>query len=147
MNRPARRLVILLVDDDPADVLLISDALQASGNWRDIRVAGDGDEAVDFLRQVGRFKNAPRPDVVLLDLNMPGKDGRQVLTEIKADQKLGSIPIVVLSTSGDPIDIANSYASLANAYVRKPWTLEEQTEVVQVIDEFFTRIASLPSAV
>ena len=147
MNRPARRLVILLVDDDPADVLLISDALQATGNGRDIRVAGDGDEAVDFLRQVGRFKNAPRPDVVLLDLNMPGKDGRQVLAEIKADQKLGSIPIVVLSTSGDPIDIANSYASLANAYVRKPGTLDERTEVVQVIDEFFARIASLPTAV
>ena len=147
MNRPTRRLVILLVDDDPADVLLISDALQGTGNWRDIRVAGNGDEAVDFLRQVGRFTKAPRPDVVLLDLNMPGKDGRQVLAEIKADQKLGSIPIVVLSTSGDPIDIANSYASLANAYVRKPSTLDERTEVVQVIDEFFARIASLPNAV
>jgi CheY-like chemotaxis protein len=77
---------------------------------------------------------------------MPGKDGRQVLGEIKADQQLGSIPIVVLSTSGDPIDIANSYASLANAYVRKPSTLDERTEVVQVIDEFFARIASLPTA-
>jgi CheY-like chemotaxis protein len=135
---------VLLVDDDPGDVLMIEEALQSIKAPRTVFVVNDGEEAVAFLRQTGQFAKAPRPDVVLLDLNMPRMDGRQVLAEIKADVKLCSIPIVVLTTSQSPADIMSSYSLHANAYVTKPMNLDELTEVIHKIDYFFARIAALP---
>jgi CheY-like chemotaxis protein len=140
----SRAISILLVDDDPGDVLMIEEALESIGSPREIHVAGDGEEAVAFLRRKGRYEEAPRPDVILLDLNMPRMDGRQVLAEIKADRQLRSIPVIVLTTSQAPADISSSYSLHANAYVTKPMNLDELTEVVQKIDHFFARIAALP---
>jgi CheY-like chemotaxis protein len=141
----ARPISVLLVDDDPGDVLMIEEALESIGAPRAVYVVNDGEEAVAFLRQTGQFRHAPRPDVVLLDLNMPRMDGRQVLAEVKADAKLRSIPIVVLTTSQSPADIMSSYALHANAYVTKPMNLDDLTEVVHKIDYLFARIAALPN--
>ena len=124
---------------------MIEEALESIGSPRKVFVVNDGEEAVAFLRQTGEFRDAPRPDVILLDLNMPRMDGRQVLAEIKSDVKLRSIPIVVLTTSQSPADIMSSYALHANAYVTKPMNLDDLTEVVHKIDYFFARIAALPS--
>jgi CheY-like chemotaxis protein len=139
-----RSISVLLVDDDPGDVLMIQEALKSIEAPRQVYVANDGEEAIAFLRQTGRYTKAPRPDVVLLDLNMPRMDGRQVLAEIKADALLRSIPIVVLTTSQSPADILSSYSLHANAYVTKPLNLDELTDVVHKIDYFFARIAALP---
>lgn len=144
MAMTARPISVLLVDDDPGDVLMIEEALESIGSPRTVFVVNDGEEAVAFLRQTGHFTKAPRPDVVLLDLNMPRMGGKQVLAEIKADLKLRSIPIVVLTTSQSPADILSSYALHANAYVTKPMNLDDLTEVVHKIDYFFARIAALP---
>lgn len=123
---------------------MIEEALESIGAPRSVFVVNDGEEAIAFLRQTGQFKKAPRPDVVLLDLNMPRMDGRQVLAEIKGDTLLRSIPIVVLTTSQSPADIMSSYSLHANAYVTKPMNLDELTDVVHKIDYFFARIAALP---
>jgi CheY-like chemotaxis protein len=140
----SRSISVLLVDDDPGDVLMIEEALESIGAPREIHVATDGEEAVAFLRRTGQYTKAPRPDVILLDLNMPRMDGRQVLAEVKADAQLRSIPIIVLTTSQAPADIVSSYALHANAYVTKPMNLDDLTEVVRKIDYFFVRIAALP---
>jgi CheY-like chemotaxis protein len=124
---------------------MIEEALVSTGSPRMVYVVNDGEEALAFLRQTGQFSQAPRPDVVLLDLNMPRMDGRQVLAEVKADAKLRSIPIVVLTTSQSPADIVSSYSLHANAYVTKPMNLDDLTEVVHKIDYFFARIAALPT--
>jgi CheY-like chemotaxis protein len=124
---------------------MIEEALVSTGSPRTVYVVNDGEEALAFLRQTGQFSQAPRPDVVLLDLNMPRMDGRQVLAEVKADAKLRSIPIVVLTTSQSPADIVSSYSLHANAYVTKPMNLDDLTEVVHKIDYFFARIAALPT--
>jgi CheY-like chemotaxis protein len=144
LNAPVRQLVVLIVDDDPGDVLLIQEALEGAGHARAIHVANDGLEAITFLRRTGEYADAPRPDVVLLDLNMPRKNGRQVLAEIKTDAQLRSIPIIVLTTSQDPADVLDSYALHANAYVTKPINLDGLTSAVAKIDEFFSRVAALP---
>jgi CheY-like chemotaxis protein len=123
---------------------MIEEALESIGSPRNVYVVNDGEEAIAFLRQTGEFTAAPRPDVVLLDLNMPRMDGRQVLAEIKTDALLRSIPIVVLTTSQSPADIVSSYSLHANAYVTKPMNLDDLTEVVHKIDYFFARIAALP---
>jgi chemotaxis family two-component system response regulator Rcp1 len=146
VNAAVRRLVVLVVDDDPGDVLLTREALEAASGAPTVHVATDGIEAVAFLRRTGRHVAAPRPDVVLLDLNMPGKNGRQVLAEVKSDPLLSSIPILVFSTSQDPDDIRAAYSLHANAYVTKPLNLDEFTAVVATMDEFFTRVATLPAA-
>jgi CheY-like chemotaxis protein len=140
----ARSISVLLVDDDPGDVLMIEEALETIGAPRNVYVVNDGEEAVAFLRKTGQFARAPRPDVVLLDLNMPRMDGRQVLAEVKGDDELRSIPIVVLTTSQSPADIVSSYSLHANAYVTKPLNLDELTEVIHKIDNFFSHVAALP---
>jgi CheY-like chemotaxis protein len=137
-------MAVLLVDDDPGDVLMIEEALESIGAPRNVHVVNDGEEAVAFLRRTGAFEDAPRPDVILLDLNMPRMDGRQVLAEIKNDPELRSIPIVVLTTSQAPSDILSSYSLHANAYVTKPMNLDGLTEVVRRIDHFYAKIAALP---
>jgi CheY-like chemotaxis protein len=144
MLTAARQFVVLIADDDPGDVLLITEALAVAGPDQAVHVVGDGRETVEFLRHEGRHAGAPRPDVVLLDLNMPGKNGRQVLAEIKADPDLASIPIVVFTTSQDPADINASYALHANAYVTKPINLDDFTAVVTAMDKFYIQVVALP---
>jgi CheY-like chemotaxis protein len=142
----SRPLIVLIADDDPGDVLLIEEALETTGTTVAVHVARDGQDAVEFLRRTGEFADAPRPDVVFLDLNMPRKDGRQVLAEIKSDPRLASIPILVFTTSQAPDDIRTAYALHANAYVTKPINLDDFTTVVARIEKFFTHIADLPTA-
>ncbi|MER5338170.1 response regulator [Micromonospora sp. NPDC049460] len=135
---------ILVVDDDPGDVLMIEEALADSDVDKVIDVVGDGQEAMEFLRQEGRHTEARRPDVILLDLNMPRMDGRQVLGAVKGDEDLRTIPIVVLTTSNADTDIVGSYTLQANAYVTKPIDLDDFNDVVRRIDEFFGRVVVLP---
>ncbi len=135
---------ILVVDDDPGDVLMIEEALEDSDVEKVIDVVNDGQEAMEFLRREGRHGDAQRPDVILLDLNMPRMDGRQVLGAVKQDEDLRSIPVVVLTTSNADTDIVGSYTLQANAYVTKPIDLDDFNDVVHRIDEFFGRVAVLP---
>ncbi|GAB3183484.1 response regulator receiver domain-containing protein [Micromonospora palomenae] len=135
---------ILVVDDDPGDVLMIEEALEDSEIEKVIDVVSDGQEAMEFLRREGRHTEARRPDVILLDLNMPRMDGRQVLGEVKQDEDLRTIPIVVLTTSNADTDIVGSYTLQANAYVTKPIDLDDFNDVVRRIDEFFGRVVVLP---
>jgi two-component system response regulator len=144
MMTAGRVMSVLLVDDDEGDLLMIQEALDSGTAAHEIHVVHDGQEALDFLRRQGRYADAPRPDLVLLDLNMPRMDGRQVLAAVKVDQELRKIPIVVLTTSRAPADIASSYDLHANAYVTKPMSLDELTAVVKGIDDFFGGIADLP---
>ncbi|MET8232138.1 MULTISPECIES: response regulator [unclassified Micromonospora] len=135
---------ILVVDDDPGDVLMIEEALADSDVEKVIDVVSDGEEAMEFLRAEGRHEQARRPDVILLDLNMPRMDGRQVLGAVKQDEDLRTIPIVVLTTSNADTDIVGSYTLQANAYVTKPIDLDDFNDVVRRIDEFFGRVVVLP---
>ncbi|MCF0096193.1 response regulator [Micromonospora sp. MH99] len=135
---------ILVVDDDPGDVLMIEEALADSDVEKVIDVVSDGEEAMEFLRAEGRHVQARRPDVILLDLNMPRMDGRQVLGAVKQDEDLRTIPIVVLTTSNADTDIVGSYTLQANAYVTKPIDLDDFNDVVRRIDEFFGRVVVLP---
>jgi CheY-like chemotaxis protein len=138
---------ILVVDDDPGDVLMIEEALADSDVDKIIDVVSDGEEAMEFLRAEGRHQDARRPDVILLDLNMPRMDGRQVLGAVKQDEDLRTIPIVVLTTSNADTDIVGSYTLQANAYVTKPIDLDDFNDVVRRIDEFFGRVVVLPKRV
>ncbi|MEV0729852.1 MULTISPECIES: response regulator [Polymorphospora] len=144
VEAPATPVRILVVDDDAGDVLMIEEALADSGIDKTIDIVGDGEEAMEFLRREGRHHDAQRPDMILLDLNMPRMDGRQVLTQVKSDESLRTIPIVVLTTSSADNDILGSYTLQANAYVTKPIDLDEFNEVVRHIDQFFGRIVVLP---
>ncbi|MFI2713648.1 response regulator [Micromonospora sp. NPDC018662] len=145
MGQPSSSPVrILVVDDDPGDVLMIEEALEESDVEKVIDVVADGEEAMEFLRREGRHTEAQRPDVILLDLNMPRMDGRQVLGEVKRDENLRSIPIVVLTTSNADTDVVSSYTLQANAYVTKPIDLDDFNDVVRRIDEFFGRVVVLP---
>ncbi|MEU5937043.1 response regulator [Micromonospora sp. NPDC047187] len=138
---------ILVVDDDPGDVLMIEEALADSDVEKVIDVVSDGEEAMEFLRAEGRHEQARRPDVILLDLNMPRMDGRQVLGAVKQDEDLRTIPIVVLTTSNADTDIVGSYTLQANAYVTKPIDLDDFNDVVRRIDEFFGRVVVLPKRI
>jgi chemotaxis family two-component system response regulator Rcp1 len=135
---------VLLVDDNPADVGLAQEALAGGRHQSHISNVPDGEEAVAFLRCVGRYADAVRPDLVILDLNLPRKDGRAVLAEAKADPNLRTIPIVVFSTSRSMLDIARSYELGANCYVSKPGNLNEYFLVLQSIEEYWFGCASLP---
>ncbi|MEV4765734.1 response regulator [Micromonospora chokoriensis] len=143
----AQPVRILVVDDDPGDVLMIEEALADSDVDKVIDVVSDGEEAMEFLRAEGRHQQARRPDVILLDLNMPRMDGRQVLGAVKQDEDLRTIPIVVLTTSNADTDIVGSYTLQANAYVTKPIDLDDFNDVVRRIDEFFGRVVVLPKRV
>jgi chemotaxis family two-component system response regulator Rcp1 len=135
---------ILLVEDNPADVRLTIEALREGRVRNTLHFASDGVEAIDFLRRRGKFTVAPRPDLILLDLNLPRKDGREVLAEIKGDPDLKRIPVVVLTTSSAETDILKSYALHANCYISKPVDLERFVTVVKSIDDFWFTIVKLP---
>lgn len=135
---------ILLVEDDPGDVLMTREAFAHHKISNALHVASDGVEALEFLNRTGRFGDAPRPGLILLDLNLPRKDGRELLGEIKQDPDLRTIPVVVLTTSEAEEDIVRSYDLHANAYVTKPVDFEKFVEVVRKIDDFWVTVVKLP---
>jgi len=139
-----RPIEILLVEDNPGDVRLAKEALEDSPVRNHVSVAADGEVALRFLRREKEFANAPRPDLILLDLKLPKKDGFEVLAEIKADRKLRAIPVVVLTTSDAPEDVHKAYDLQANAYVTKPHDLDEFFNVVTCIQDFCVNVAKLP---
>jgi CheY-like chemotaxis protein len=144
--RPAGRPIeVLLVEDDPGDVLLIREAFEFNKVHNNLNVVSDGEQALGFLRREGEYAGAARPDLVLLDLNLPRKDGREVLAEVKQDPDLRTIPIVVLTTSEAEEDVLKSYQLHANAYVTKPVDFERFVSIVRQIDDFFVSVVRLPT--
>jgi chemotaxis family two-component system response regulator Rcp1 len=144
-SQPHRAVEILLVEDNPADVELTREALQENKIRNNLNVVNDGEAAMGYVRGEPPFENALRPDLILLDLNLPRKDGREVLAELKADDELRLIPVVILTTSKAEEDILRSYRLQANCYVTKPVKLNEFLEVVKSIDHFWLSIVNLPS--
>lgn len=139
-----RIIEILLVEDNPADVRLTREAFKEGHINNRLTVAKDGVEALDYLKRRGQFAGAPRPDMILLDLNLPKKDGREVLAEIKVDERLCGIPVVVLSTSQSEDDVRSSYDLHANCYISKPVDLDHFISVVHSIEKFWLEVAQLP---
>jgi two-component system, chemotaxis family, response regulator Rcp1 len=148
MNTPSqlKHIEILLVEDSPVDVLIAREALSEAKLYNTIHVAEDGVEAMDFLYKRGKFASASSPDLILLDLNLPRKNGREVLAEIKADEQLKSIPVVVLTTSSAEEDILKSYNLHANCYVVKPVEFDSFVKAVQSIQHFWFSVVTLPPA-
>ncbi|MEO0073914.1 MAG: response regulator [candidate division WOR-3 bacterium] len=141
-----RPVEILLVEDNPGDVRLTQEALREAKVRNNLNVVGDGEEAIEFLRRRNRWADAARPDIILLDLNLPKKDGRAVLAEIKADAELRRIPVVVLTTSKAEEDVLRSYDLHANCYVTKPLDFEQFINVVRSIEEFWLQVVRLPQS-
>ena len=139
-----RPVEILLVEDSPADVLITREAFRDARLLNEMHVVEDGVQAMEFLHRAGVYASAPRPDLILLDLNLPRKNGREVLTEVKADPDLKSIPIVILSTSNADEDILNAYDLHANCYVVKPVGFENFYKAVQSIQSFWFHVVTLP---
>jgi CheY-like chemotaxis protein len=139
-----RPIEVLLVEDDEGDVLMTREALDEGKVFSRLNVVGDGVQAIAYLRRQKPYTKVTRPDLVLLDLNLPKRDGRQVLEEVKADPELRRIPIVVLTTSEADEDVLRSYDLHANAYVTKPVDFDRFVEVIRQIDEFFISIVRLP---
>jgi len=140
-----RLINILLVEDNPADVRLTQEALKEAAHARTrLHVAGDGVEAMEFLHREGSFASAPRPDLMLLDLNLPRVDGRQVLAEVKGDPDLRRIPVVVLTTSPSEDDILHAYDNHVNSYIRKPVDLDHFLHVLRAIDDYWLGSVCLP---
>jgi CheY-like chemotaxis protein len=144
METTGRPIEILLIEDNPADVRMTVELLKETKVRNTLTVAGDGIEALDLLHRTGKYTHAVRPDLILLDLNLPKKDGKQVLAEIKADPVLRRIPVVVLTSSKAEEDIVKSYNLYANCYVTKPVDLEQFVKVVKSIEEFWLTIVKLP---
>jgi len=144
VNDAVKPIEVLLVEDDPGDELMTREAFEDNKIRNTLHVVRDGQEALDFLYRQGEHIDAPRPDLVLLDLNLPRYDGRQVLERIKTDPELALIPVVVLTTSSAEEDILRSYKLHANAYVTKPVDLEQFIGAVRQIDDFFVSVVRLP---
>ncbi|OBK89857.1 response regulator [Mycobacterium sp. 1165178.9] len=145
MTTPDGRAIdILLVEDDPGDELITREAFEHNKLKNRLHVAHDGEEGLNYLYRRGEFADAPRPDLILLDLNLPKYDGRQLLEKIKSDPDLSRIPVVVLTTSSAEEDILKSYKLHANAYVTKPVDLDQFMKAVRQIDEFFVQVVRLP---
>jgi len=140
----AKAIEVLLVEDSPGDVRLTREALKTAKVLINLYVASDGTEAMAFLKREGGHTNAPRPDLILLDLNLPKKDGREVLGEIKESPALKSIPVVILTTSASEADILKSYLLHANCYITKPVDLKGFLNVVKSIDNFWLSVVRLP---
>lgn len=141
----SRTIEILLVEDNPGDARLTLEAFKEGRVLNNIQVIGDGVEALAYLRRQGpNYRNAVQPDLILLDLNLPKMDGREVLEEIKADERLKRIPVVVLTTSAAEEDVARAYGSHANCYITKPVELDQFLSVVQSIDSFWLSLVKLP---
>jgi CheY-like chemotaxis protein len=143
-DKESRKIEILLIEDNPGDVRLTQEAMRAAEMTNTLHVVEDGIQAMEFLRRRSRFKDAPRPDLILLDLNLPKKDGRAVLAEVKTDPDLRRIPVVVLTTSRSEEDVLQAYDMHANAYVTKPVNLDQFLRIVALIDEFWLKVVTLP---
>lgn len=135
---------VLLVEDSAADIDLVREAMEGGKLLINLNVVRDGEEAMDYLRRQGKFKNALRPDLILLDLNLPKKDGREVLREVKADTELSLIPVVILTTSSADEDILHSYQLHANAYIAKPVDFESFIKIVNQLTDFWLSLVVLP---
>ena len=144
MEFPGKPIDILLVEDNVGDARLAKEALKESKLKNDLHIVGDGIDAMDFLHRNGKFTNAPRPDLILLDLNLPRKDGREVLAEIKNDIDLKRIPVVILTISKAEEDILKTYNLHANCYITKPLDLDQFMKVVKSIEDFLLTIVKLP---
>jgi len=144
MTPAGRAIDILLVEDDPGDELITREAFEHNKIKNHLHVAHDGEEGLDFLYRRGEFGDAPEPDLILLDLNLPKYDGRQLLEQIKSDANLCHIPVVVLTTSSAEEDVLRSYKLHANAYVTKPVDVDQFMTAVRQIDEFFVKVVRLP---
>jgi CheY-like chemotaxis protein len=142
-RRQGQVVDVLLVEDDPGDVLMTREAFGHYKIQNELHVVTDGEQALQFLRRTGDYEGAPRPGLILLDLNLPRRDGLEVLAELKADPELKVIPVVILTTSQAEQDILRSYALHANAYVSKPVDFERFMEVIQQIDNFFITVVKL----
>jgi len=136
---------VLLVEDDPGDVLMTTEAFELSPILCSLHVVGDDEQAMRFLRRTGEFTGAARPALILLDLNLPGRNGLEVLAELKAAPDLLTIPVVIFSTSQAETDIVASYQLHANAYITKPVSFDLFTEAIRQVDEFFLTLVKLPS--
>ncbi len=148
MSTAIKPAVILLADDDEDDVVLVRDSFQRSKLSNDLRVVEDGVELMEYLRREGVFadpERSPRPDIILLDLNMPRMDGREALKEIKKDQKFKDIPVIILTTSQTHADISRSYQDGANCFITKPVTFQSMCEVVNRFGEYWFQIVRLPA--
>jgi CheY-like chemotaxis protein len=145
MTPPGRPIEVLLIEDDPGDELITREAFEHNKVSNRLNVAHDGQEGLDYLYRRGKYQEAVRPDLVLLDLNLPKYDGRQLLEKIKSDPDLCRIPVVVLTTSSAEEDILRSYNLHANAYVTKPVDLDQFISAVRQIDEFFLQVVRLPN--
>lgn len=143
-DRDSRPIEILMVEDNPGDIRLTLEAFKEGKVRNHVHVVQDGVEALRFLKKQGPFEQAPRPDIVLLDLNLPKKDGREVLAEIKEDPQLRRIPVVVLTTSKAEQDILQTYNLHANCFITKPVDLDQFMHVVQTIEDFWLTIVKLP---
>lgn len=139
-----RPIEILLVEDSPTDVLLAREALEYSKLINNLHVVEDGVKAMEFLHRVGQYSEMPRPDLVLLDLNLPRKDGREVLAEIKGDESLKLIPVVILTTSQDESDIMAAYGNYANCYISKPVDFNQFVDVIKSVENFWLMVVTLP---
>jgi CheY-like chemotaxis protein len=145
MREHLQPIEILLVEDNPADVRLTREALKEAKVVNRLSVVTDGEEAMAFLRRQGRHAEAPRPDLILLDLNLPRKDGREVLAEVKEDESLRSIPVVILTTSKSEEDVLRTYDLHANCFISKPVGLEQFLRVVESIEDFWLSVVRLPA--
>lgn len=136
---------ILLVEDNPAEARLIVEVFDGFAIKNNITIVTDGDEAMDYLNKKGKYKNRKCPSIIILDLNLPKKDGREVLKEIKYDEKLKIIPVIVLTTSSDEGDVKMAYSNYASAFVTKPSELYELVELIKLFEGFWFQLATLPS--
>jgi two-component system, chemotaxis family, response regulator Rcp1 len=144
-NPPSRPVQILIVEDNPADARLVREVMRDSKVLNEIHWVPDGVEALAFLRGQGKYADAPRPNLIFLDLNMPRKDGREVLAEVKADERLKRIPIVVMTSSQAEEDVARAYDQHANCYVRKPIDFDQFHSVVKTLENFWFATVELPN--
>jgi len=141
----SRPIEILLVEDNPSDIRLVQEAFREGKIWNNLHVAKDGEKALAFLRREGAFKDAPHPDLILLDLNLPRMDGREMLGHVKDSAELKRIPVVILTTSKSEEDVLRSYDLHANCYITKPVDLDQFIRVVQSIEYFWLSIVMLPT--
>lgn len=148
MSDNDRTIMILMAEDDPEDTMLVKEALEEARLSNELRFVPDGEELMDYLHRRGRYEDpagSPRPGLILLDLNMPRKDGREALEEIKADPDLRTIPVVVLTTSKADEDILHSYGNGANSYITKPVTFDKLVEIMKVLGRYWFEIVDLPT--
>jgi two-component system, chemotaxis family, response regulator Rcp1 len=141
-----RPVEILLVEDNPVDAMIIREAFNGARGRNNLHVTVDGEEAMDFLHKQGKYCSAPSPQIILLDLNLPRKDGREILAQIKADASIRHIPVIVLTTSEDPEDIRRSYELQANCFITKPFEIENFTKAMECLGEFWFAFARLPES-